>query len=140
MPGGDRTGPSGKGPMTGRGSGHCSGYSGPGFNNPGGGRFMGTKRGSFGGRGRGAVYRNWYSSIGQPGWSRHNPGNPAWGGTPGAAYYGDNYTRQDIMDQAEEAEMLKQKTNYLKQQINDINDRIKELSKEQGSSKSDKKV
>ncbi|MBA7569646.1 hypothetical protein ES708_11387 [subsurface metagenome] len=34
MPGGDRTGPTGMGPMTGRGVGYCAGYQVPGFANP----------------------------------------------------------------------------------------------------------
>lgn len=34
MPGGDRTGPVGYGPLTGRGSGFCAGYGVPGFRNP----------------------------------------------------------------------------------------------------------
>jgi hypothetical protein len=33
MPGGDRTGPRGAGPRTGRGMGYCSGYDWPGFAN-----------------------------------------------------------------------------------------------------------
>ena len=33
MPRGDRTGPSGLGPMTGRGAGDCAGYSIPGYAN-----------------------------------------------------------------------------------------------------------
>jgi len=54
MPGGDRTGPSGMGSMTGRGAGYCAGYSGPGSVNPipGRGFSMGFGRGSgFGFRG-----------------------------------------------------------------------------------------
>jgi len=35
MPWGDRTGPSGMGPMTGRGAGYCAGYPTPGYMNPG---------------------------------------------------------------------------------------------------------
>jgi len=31
MPGGDRTGPIGAGPMTGRGAGYCAGYNMPGI-------------------------------------------------------------------------------------------------------------
>lgn len=31
MPGGDRTGPDGRGPMTGRAFGYCAGYNNPGF-------------------------------------------------------------------------------------------------------------
>ncbi|MCK4695414.1 MAG: DUF5320 domain-containing protein, partial [Candidatus Cloacimonetes bacterium] len=38
MPRGDRTGPSGMGPMTGRAAGYCAGYDVPGFANPVGGR------------------------------------------------------------------------------------------------------
>ncbi|RLI76297.1 hypothetical protein DRP04_12770 [Archaeoglobales archaeon] len=45
MPGGDRTGPWGMGPRTGRGAGFCSGYGMPGFMNrfvwpPFGGRWL----------------------------------------------------------------------------------------------------
>ena len=38
MPGGDRTGPMGAGPRTGRAAGYCTGNSVPGFMNPVGGR------------------------------------------------------------------------------------------------------
>ena len=34
MPGGNRTGPAGMGPMTGRAAGLCAGYSVPGYMNP----------------------------------------------------------------------------------------------------------
>jgi len=34
MPGGDRTGPAGLGPMTGRRAGYCAGYQAPGYVNP----------------------------------------------------------------------------------------------------------
>jgi len=34
MPGGDRTGPAGMGPMTGRAAGYCAGYPVPGYLNP----------------------------------------------------------------------------------------------------------
>lgn len=48
MPRGDRTGPMGQGPMTGRAAGFCAGYEAPGFVNAGGGRGMRRGRG-FGG-------------------------------------------------------------------------------------------
>ena len=42
MPGGNRTGPAGMGPMTGRAAGYCAGYPVPGYMNPyGGGLGMG---------------------------------------------------------------------------------------------------
>lgn len=70
MPRGDRTGPLGEGPQTGRGAGYCSGSNSPGYTTAparprlglgrGGGRgrgFGGGRKGGFGrgrGRGRGA--------------------------------------------------------------------------------------
>ena len=53
MPGGDGTGPAGRGPMTGRAAGYCAGYSLPGTANPVPGRGYG-----FGfGRGLGLGFR-----------------------------------------------------------------------------------
>ncbi|NLP29586.1 MAG: DUF5320 domain-containing protein [Clostridiales bacterium] len=52
MPRGDGTGPSGLGPLTGRGAGYCSGYKIPGFANP-----IGFRRGFGLGLGRGSGYR-----------------------------------------------------------------------------------
>ncbi len=51
MPRGDRTGPWGLGPMTGRGMGYCAGFPGPGFMSPGPG--FGSGRGFGFGRGFG---------------------------------------------------------------------------------------
>ena len=64
MPGGDRTGPLGLGPRTGRRAGFCSGYDVPGYANPvvGYGRGFGFGRGwgrGFG-RGRGFWWREYY--------------------------------------------------------------------------------
>lgn len=55
MPGGDRTGPRGSGPMSGRGAGYCAGFDTPGSQNPGfgRGRGLGFGRGQGFGRGRG---------------------------------------------------------------------------------------
>lgn len=54
MPRGDRTGPMGMGPKTGRAAGYCAGFSAPGCTNPTPGRGMGRGRGAaFGGGGRG---------------------------------------------------------------------------------------
>lgn len=59
MPGGDRTGPWGYGPRTGRAMGYCSGYDAPGFMSPRGfgGRFGGYGRGRGTGRGYGRGWR-----------------------------------------------------------------------------------
>ncbi|HOP06569.1 MAG TPA: DUF5320 domain-containing protein [candidate division Zixibacteria bacterium] len=70
MPGGDKTGPLGEGPMTGRGAGYCSGNDQPGYmSNWGAGRGGGFGRGGRrGGGGRG--FRHQYYATGQPGWAR----------------------------------------------------------------------
>ena len=65
MPAGDRTGPLGAGPMTGRGAGYCGGNAAPGFANWGPGR--GLSRG-FGGGGHG--WRHMFYATGLPGWMR----------------------------------------------------------------------
>lgn len=51
MPRGDRTGPAGAGPMTGRGAGFCAGFNTAGFQTAGGGFGRGCGRG-FGFRNR----------------------------------------------------------------------------------------
>ncbi|MBN1780235.1 DUF5320 domain-containing protein, partial [bacterium] len=56
MPRGDRTGPAGMGPMTGRAAGFCSGYQVPGFMNRGFGRGLGRGFGGPFGRGLGAGF------------------------------------------------------------------------------------
>jgi len=66
MPFGDRTGPLGLGPRTGRGAGYCSGFAAPGFMNRGGG--FGFFGGGRGGGGRG--WRNWFYATGLTGWQR----------------------------------------------------------------------
>ena len=51
MPGGDKTGPLGYGPRTGRGMGPCSAFVVPGYMNPGGYWGRGYARRGWGGRG-----------------------------------------------------------------------------------------
>ena len=53
MPRGNRTGPYGAGPLTGRGAGYCAGYLVPGYVNPVGGYRRGFGRGRGRGYGRG---------------------------------------------------------------------------------------
>jgi hypothetical protein len=50
MPKGDRTGPEGMGPMTGRGAGYCADNTAPGYANPMSGRGYGRGMGRGGGR------------------------------------------------------------------------------------------
>ncbi len=71
MPRGDRMGPSGEGPTTGRGMGYCTGNEHPGFMNAISNRGRGYGRGFQGGpgygRGAGFGFRGGYGS--------YNPGN-----------------------------------------------------------------
>lgn len=64
MPAGDGTGPSGAGPMTGRGAGYCAGNRAPGYASPGPGRALGRRFGR-GFRGRGFA-RGWGGRWGFP--------------------------------------------------------------------------
>ena len=74
MPGGDRTGPAGAGPMTGRGLGLCGGYGAPGFTEGGA-----TPRFARGGRpwGGGRGWRHWFHATGLPGWLRFGTALPS---------------------------------------------------------------
>jgi hypothetical protein len=125
MPGGDRTGPLGLGPRTGRGAGYCRGYGMAGFANPifGGGRGFG--RGFGYGRGRG--WRNRYYATGLPGWARG-------GGYPYGYDYGyewDMPTRPArVADtKADEIAFLKEEASLLNDTLRDINKRIEELER-----------
>jgi len=118
MPRGDRTGPAGMGPMTGRAAGYCAG-----FMNPYGGRF-GVGRGGLpygGGRGR--------AWGGGRGWG--------WGGAMGAygpGYYPGayGYPPAPIYPQApaQERKFLEQEAKAIEEELKAIRNRIEELRKE----------
>ena len=127
MPGGDRTGPKGMGSMTGRGAGYCAGNNAPGYMNSYGRRNAGARRGMSAGNGRGRGYRNWYYATGAPGWSRYDMGYPAWGGAAGYPFAGPEYPAD--IGPNEEIEMLKDEAQALKQQLDDIQSRMKDLKK-----------
>lgn len=111
MPAGDRTGPFGAGPMTGRGVGLCGGSGMPGHMNrrSGGWYCRGAGRG---GRGRG--FRHWFYATGIPGWFR-------FGGSPYASV--PSYTGDD------EVKILKEQADYFKRALDDVSARISELQK-----------
>jgi len=119
MPRGDGTGPAGMGPMTGRAAGYCAGYSVPGFMNPYGGRGYAAR--PLGGFGRGRGYRRSYYATGLPFWLRYNPYPPV-GAAP--------YVSPEVGPEGE-MEQLKQHADALKQQLDDIQARMDELSKTQ---------
>jgi len=127
MPGGDRTGPLGLGPRTGRGAGYCAGYAVPGYMNPvSGGGFWGRGRGwsAYGrGRGGGRGWRNCYYATGMPGWQRAAYGYRA---------YSEPYPYPPEPTAEEEKDMLKGEAEALKQELEDIQNRISTLEKAQG--------
>ncbi len=129
MPRGDRTGPAGQGPRTGRGMGYCSGYATPGYMNigPGLGMGLGMGRGMGGGRGGGGRgWRNMYYATGLPGWARAG-WEPAYGQPPVAPYgvapYGPAPTAGD------EAELLNAQAEYFERGLEDIKTRLAELER-----------
>ena len=126
MPGGDRTGPAGLGPMTGRGAGFCAGYPAPGYMNPVGGRGYGG-----GGRGRGGGWgrRNWFYATGLPGWQRAGMGYPAYGSVaPDATPYG--VPSAPAMTKEQELDALKGQAEYFEDALEGIKKRVEELQAE----------
>ncbi len=101
MPGGDRTGPSGLGSMTGRGLGYCAGYDMPGYT-----RGLGMSRA--GGRGRGMGYGRGYGIPIYPQYAQ--PVMP-------------------ITSPENQLTMLKQQKDYLASEMNNIKGAIDEISK-----------
>jgi len=116
MPGGDRTGPWGVGPMTGRAAGFCAGYAVPGYANPRLGRCFGP--GGGGGRG----WRNMYYATCLPGWVRAGY-LPAWGMPPASPYR--------ALSPEDEAAALRQQAKVLSDQLAAINGRVAELEKKE---------
>ena len=121
MPRGDRTGPAGMGPMTGRGLGGCSVgeqamagnfVRGFGYGAGRGGRgYFGQGRGF---RGRG--WRNWFNATGLPGQARAGVGF--------AGPVGPTVTAE------QELEGLKQQADFLQNSLSQISERIGQLEKE----------
>ena len=124
MPRGDRSGPMGAGPMTGRGLGYCAGHAAPGYTTsevgPGrgaGGRGGGRGAGGCGGGGRG--FRHRYYATGVPGWGR-------------AAYpqaYGPpaGYAPPVALTPRDEAAALKAEAEYLTAALEETKSRLTEL-------------
>jgi hypothetical protein len=128
MPGGDRTGPAGFGPMTGRGAGFCAGYPVPGFMNPVWGRGGGGWGWGRGGGGGGWRHRHWYYATGLPGWERSFVGWPSYA-PPFPAAFGPMMTKE------QELESLKSKAKYFEQALDDLRNRISEVESSAEGSK-----
>ncbi|MFC1676172.1 DUF5320 domain-containing protein [Planctomycetota bacterium] len=111
MPGGDRTGPAGMGPMTGRAAGFCAGFGVPGYANPVGGRgYFGQGRGRGMGRGRG---------FGR---------GFAWSGAAGP--YPANASFEPTVTAEQELAGLKQQAEFLQNSLSQVSERIEQFEKE----------
>jgi len=136
MPGGDRTGPQGMGPMTGRAAGYCAGYPVPGFTNSamGAGFGGGFGRGRGFGRGGGWGWRNRFYATGLTGWQRASYGYPANAGvapfgTPNYSPYYPPYTPPQYTKEMEIGG-LKSQAEYFEDALEGIKKQIEELEKE----------
>ena len=112
MPRGDKSGPQGAGPMTGRGAGYCAGYDAPGYANPVPGRGAGMGGGRGRGRGGARGWRHWFHATGLPRFARSAA---PWGAPP--------------VTEAQETEALKAQANWLGEQLESIQQRLSELEK-----------
>lgn len=130
MPWGDRTGPTGMGPMTGRGAGYCGGYGAPGYASPMFGRGFRGRGGGRGGGGRG--FRNRYYATGVPGWQHWGGAGwaPPWGGPPPHAPYASG---RPAAGRDQEIDFLKSEAERLQGALSDINDRLRDLAAEEES-------
>ncbi|MBN1272687.1 MAG: DUF5320 domain-containing protein [Candidatus Aminicenantes bacterium] len=125
MPGGDRTGPWGAGPRTGRAMGYCSGYSVPGYMNPGPGWGRGFGRGYGMGRGGG---RGWGRWGGTGFW-----GMPSYPYNPSVSYAPPTMAGSFSAD--EEKAALEEQAKFMRDQLNQIQNRLEELAKEKKTQK-----
>jgi hypothetical protein len=109
MPGGDRTGPQGEGPRTGRGLGYCADNDQPGYATPQQGRGFGFRRGGWGNR----RSRGW--------WNRSNAG--FW---PGRGRGGIGII-PDAQDQ--DIDSLKAQLQELQNSIKEVQNRLDQFEK-----------
>ena len=110
MPGGNRTGPVGAGPMTGRGAGFCAGFGVAGCANPVGGCGYGMGFGRGMGRGRG--FGRGFGVAGAVG------------------SYPVNVPFEPVLTSTQELEGLKQQAEFLQNDLSRISERIELLEKE----------
>jgi len=126
MPGGDRTGPQGMGPMTGRGAGYCAGFPVPGYMNPAGGRGLGMGWGRGYARGGRGLRRGYGWQAAAPmGYTASAFGAPYAQLLPPAYAYNAPVAPSAVPGQ--ELEALKNQASYFENALEDIKKRIGEL-------------
>ena len=125
MPRGDRTGPLGQGPMTGRAAGYCTGNAVPGFMNPAAGLGMGMAWGRGGGLGRGMAFRRGWGGFGVAPFVPY----PA---SAGGAVAGEEVS-------AAEADALKAQLAGLQAAVEQISGRLEQIARAPEADKTDDK-
>lgn len=125
MPRGDRTGPIGAGPLTGRRAGYCAGYDTPGYTNPVYGEWSGFGSGWWGGgfRGAGRGGLPWGGGRGR-----------VWGGGHGfswrhSQFAPDVYSVMPQLTKEQEITELKVQAGHFKDALANIEKRLDELKK-----------
>ena len=113
MPRGNKTGPDGQGPMTGRGLGYCAGYPTPGYATNAPGKALGRGYGT--GKGLGLGFR----------------------GGRGRGYhpYSSGPSPYSVPSKEEELNILKAQTENLKKGLEEIQKSISELGTQEGKPK-----
>lgn len=118
MPRGDRTGPMGVGPMTGRGAGYCGGSGIPGYANAGLGQGFGSGRGFWGrGFGGGRGWRHRFYATGLPGWVRFGGYN---------APYMTPDPKMEKQELKSQADALQAELDLIKKRLSEIESEIPE--------------
>ena len=117
MPGGDRTGPEGYGPRTGRNLGYCAGYNSPGFTE-------GISRGRGFGQGRSRGYGRGFLARGRGFWHRGYQPDPY---RKPSLDYKETYSELSREDEKAHLENI---VRGIEGELKAIKERIQELSKE----------
>ena len=126
MPRGDRTGPWGAGPRTGRGMGYCAGLPGPGFMSPGPGFRFGRGFGSGRGFGRGMGRRH-FGFV--PFWGYPLPQVAPYSPIPGFRSLDDPWGAAKLTPE-NKLNLFKAEAEQLEDELAGIEKRIKELEGE----------
>ena len=126
MPFGDKKGPDGRGPKTGRGLGDCGGYETPGstkdFNRQFAGRgFGGGGRGGFGGGGRGSGGRG----RGGPGFGGHR----GRGGFGGRGRFGPFGAR--VITDEEHKAIIEDEIKFREDELKAMQEHLEKINKEE---------
>ena len=112
MPGGDKTGPSGIGPRTGRAAGYCAGFNAPGFMNPAPRLGRGMGRGFGRGLGRGFGWRRMGFAPVEPVYQEYQPTK-----------------EQELQMLQDEAKSLEEEQKLIKEDMEAVKKRVEELKK-----------